>query len=129
MRAEKAYEASKNKIRRFIRWPVADPERICVETSIGLGIIVDYSRTGFSLFTESKLATDQLVNIIFTGDADFEETLKVAGVKNFLGEVKWSRPSEGRFLSGFYLANLTSDQRDSLFKAMRKVFSIKRESK
>jgi class 3 adenylate cyclase len=127
-RVRQAFEINKEKIRRFVRHPVQDPDRITIETRSGPAKMIDYSRPGFSVETQRRLPQESTITVSIAGDQVFNDAMRSAGIAVLTAEVRWSRPSSDGFTSGLMLKDLDPGQLDLLFRAMRELLHAKEKS-
>jgi class 3 adenylate cyclase len=122
--AQQAFRKSNNLERKEQRWPIADNEKLKVETEFGTATMVDFSSSGFCIqigyFLSKGVILD--INLVFN-----QPELKVLaadfGIDSIKAEVRWGKVSGKGFCHGVKITNLSTSQLENLFQFLRSTFN------
>ncbi len=103
MEAQSVFNKSIGMNRMDQRWQVPDHVTIEITTEYGVGRIVNYSKSGFSLLMPSYLARGFQSTFMFEN----QRTGHHIQIGSIHGEIRWGRPLGNEFLHGILIKNLS----------------------
>jgi hypothetical protein len=104
------------------RYPVGEQLNLRVKGELGIGRVIDFSKSGFAVEFEQYLGKG--VVTMFTldlEDGNVFQKLKNADVDKLNCECRWGRPVEGKntFVLGFLIRSFTDEQRDAFVEILK----------
>lgn len=110
--AIEAHRAFANLQRAEERWPVRDDREVTLRSNFGEGRLIDFSLSGLAVELPSFLAKGLLITLTIAAQGDGTPTVVI-------GEVRWGRVANKRFLHGVRIKNLDAQQSELLFRHLQ----------
>ncbi|MCB0417188.1 MAG: PilZ domain-containing protein [Bdellovibrionales bacterium] len=117
-----AYWNFAHKAQHSPRWEVPESVRIeAITKTHGKGRVVNFSLGGMAIELDQYLARGVILEFhIESQSPELIEQLKKIGLPSLVGEIRWGRPkSNGLYLHGIALQNLTEDQSKEIQRILR----------
>ncbi|MCB0403554.1 MAG: PilZ domain-containing protein [Bdellovibrionales bacterium] len=119
-----AYWNFAHKVQHSPRWEVPESTHIDAHTKThGSGRVVNFSQGGMAIELDQYLARGVILEFsIESNSTELADELKKIGLSTLVGEIRWGRPkSQGCYLHGVALQNLTETQSQEIQRLLRSV--------
>ena len=122
--AERAFVGLMGYGRKEGRLRVTDAKSIQVRGSLGIYTLTDFSLDGLGLVGNLMISQQSVLSLEILGEASAAmDVLQRSMLQNVQVEVRWCRPSRGRFEHGLKYIGLSSTQKEVIFNYFTAVFA------
>lgn len=106
--------------RHAVRVSAGDEAAIRIECGKGPGRLRDFSLTGLSIVLPAQLETATLLEFkLSTPDRSLESAIEINGLKNLIGEVRWSFSEGANFVHGISLTRMDKEEKRFLYESLQ----------
>ena len=122
MRAEAldAYRRCASLARVEQRFTLSNPEAVIVNTTVGSGVIMNYSLTGLSVKLRTQLVKGSTIIIsLDSSDHNLGRQLNVQGVNEIRAEVRWVYSDSNGHVHGILFRDFSSEQAAQMVEVLK----------